>query len=101
MDVTTHNIKEFRKRLRAMQDKENISKRELLGVMFDLYEILITMVEDQKELVASSMMSEMFGPKVYKVDPETFDEVVKRDKETTRTKPSKSIEKIPGTGQYL
>lgn len=98
MDVTQHNIRELRKRLRALQDKDQVSKRELLGVLFDVYEIFVTLHEDQTEAAMAPMMSELFGPKVYKVSPEEFDEVVKRDKQATKEKASTPS---AGPGQYL
>jgi len=77
----------FRARLRKMQDKGKPSNSELLGLFFDLYEIFMVMSDDLQD----EMMSVMSGlPQMLKVDKDTFDKVVERDKKADK-----------GKGQYL
>lgn len=95
MGVTQHNIQEFRRRIRLIADKKNPSKREILGLLFDVYEIFVVMAEDRDTAEMMSMFDIPPG-KVYKVSPEKFDEVVTHDKNAK----GRAIEEN-SPGQYL
>jgi len=83
----------FRTRIRKLQDKGNPSNHELLGLFFDLYEIFMVMSEDIHQDLAESIL----GTQLMKVDKDTFDKVVERDKEASAKKTAPKVSK----GQYL
>lgn len=92
-------LSDFYYHLRKLQDQDEITSRQLLGLFFDLYEF---MRESRSE--AAEAFMEMFsgpggprpGDKMIKLSPEEFDEVVKRDKEGANDKKATG-----GKGQYL
>ncbi len=47
MSPSEESVQNFRKRLRLMQDKRFIRKRELLGLLFDVYELFMVHAEEK------------------------------------------------------
>lgn len=74
-------LRRFYSSIRKLQDQEKITEHQLLGLFFDLYELLVAFSAAQ---AADEALSKMFGGggnfSFHKVDPDTFEEVVKRDK---------------------
>ena len=86
-------IQNFRSRIRALADKRYVRKRELLNVLFDVYELFMVLSDELDEQVPPSMSSLFGGAPVMKVSEAEFDEIM-RKKEATKKKD------LPG-GQYL
>lgn len=97
MSVVSQNIQQFRRRLRELHDKKRVSKRELQGLFWDVYELFVVMHEETADPFGAMMPP----PSLFKVDKDTFDEVVKLDKEK-KAKAGEPVDfKHRGEGQYL
>lgn len=81
---------QFYRKLRKLNDKKKVSKREILGLYFDLYELLMAISEEAR--MNDLMDSVMPPPGMMKM----FKLPSGKDEDDKEEKPSKGK-----TGQYL
>lgn len=96
MSDLTKNFAKFRRVLRKKQDQDEITTRELLGLLFDVYELLDIVGEEMRRRDAIDYLNSAMPP-IYKVPTEDFEELFKKK----RKKEDLDVEELDPRKGYL